>query len=387
MVRPLIPLYALLLFPAQEAFAQSRRTTQPTTYSQYSLSGKVILADGGPVTDPVEVILVCNGTIRQRVYSRADGQFVFTLGENRSPDTDSAEMAGNPIGGEFRSFNQIGRGFGDDGRWGSGRTTQPGRLYLGDCELFALHPGFTSEVVYPGNRDVLGKPDIGNIRLFRRAQVRGTTISLKSLTAPDKARNAYEKARSQLKKKKPAYSMAIKELQKAVQLYPEFAEAWHYLGKSYLALKEVDKAREAYEQSARADADYLLPRLALAELDMKCGQFSQAAIWSGQVLERNAHLIRASYLYGHANFSLGNLDLAEASLRKVQTSPEAKAYPGTHYLLGMVLARKGDIPAAASELSYFLELNPNFDGAEELRDQLKLWANQGLVAAAKPQIR
>lgn len=386
MTSKLIPLCALLLFFPHDAPAQGRRTPPPRSDPQFTMSGRVIIADGATVSEPVEVILVCNGAIRQRVYSQADGQFVFTLGENRLPDTDSAETAGSPIGGEFRSFNQIGRGFGDDGRWSSGRTSQPGRLYLGDCELFALHPGFTSEVLYPGTRDVMGKPDIGAIRLFRRTQVRGTTISVKSLSAPDKARSAYQKAREQLRKKEPSYTLAIKELQKAIGLYPEFAEALYYLGKSHLAVKEPDKAREAFEQSAVADADYLLPRLALAEFAMRAGQFDQAVVWSAQVLERNPHAIPASYLYGNANFSLGNLDLAEASLRKVQTSPEAKAYPGTHYLLGLLLAQRGDIPAAAAELTRFLELSPDFGGVETLRKQLKLWTDQG-SGATNPDIR
>jgi Flp pilus assembly protein TadD len=367
-----------LLMP-QYVFSQTRTSNQTRINPTYLISGLVVLDDGTPLEESAEVILICSGVVRQRVNSRPGGHFLISLGEERAPDTDTTETAGNPRGGGFRSFNQIGRGFGDDGRWGSGRSTDARRLYLGDCELIAMLAGYTSDVLYPGNRDVLQNPDVGSIRLHRRTQVSGTSISLKSLTAPEKARNAYSKARKQLAARKPNHAKAVKELEKSVAIYPEYAAAWYLMGKSHIALMQLDKAREAYERSTAADPDYLLPCIGLAELGLKTGQVKEAALWAGRALERNPNLIIALYLYGFASFFLGNEGTAETAIRKVQNSPDAKAYPGTHYVLGTILAKRGDIPSAAAEYRQFLELSPASEGAPELKKQLAEWAGQGML--------
>ncbi len=66
--------------------------------------------------------------------------------------------------------------------------------------------------------------------LHRTARAEGATVSLKTLTAPKEAKQAYEKALKELGKRKINFSKTSKELEKAVKIYPEFAAAWHVLG-------------------------------------------------------------------------------------------------------------------------------------------------------------
>ncbi len=345
----------------------------------YALSGIVIFDDGSPVPESTEVRLVCSGAVRQRVYSQPGGQFLLTLGDNRAPDPDITDTAASATGNRYPSFNGLGRAFGDDG--GYARTR---RYYLGDCELVASLTGFTSGVIRPGDRDLLQNPDVGSIVLHRRAQVRGSAISIKSLSAPEKATRRYQGASAELHRKTPSYAKALKHLQNAVGIYPQYAAAWHLIGRCYVALRKFANAREAYENAAAADPDYTLPYIGLAELGLQTGQFQQAVTWSSLALERDPGMTSASYLHAFASFSSGNIEAAETSIRKVEKSPEARGYPGIHYLLGAIRVAKGDVPAAVAEFRLFLELSPGYDGAERIKKQLALWAEQGIGDPNRP---
>jgi tetratricopeptide (TPR) repeat protein len=360
--------------------AQGRSGSSPRNSATYVISGIVTVEDGTAPAQAAEVILVCSGVVRQRVYTQAGGgQFSLTVGESITADTDITETSTAPRGGGFKSLNQIGRGFGDDGRWGSGRATNHSRLYLGDCELTASLPGYASEVIYPGNRDLLDNPDIGTIRLFRRSPTRGTTVSVKTLAAPEKARKAYEKAKEELSRAQPALPKAARELEKAVEVCPGFAEAWFLLAQCRLKLNETARARDAFEKANDADPDYLLPALALAELSLAGGDTRAACAWAMRVLERDPSVILASYIHGFASYFLGDIEAAEASMLKVRSSQEASAFPGLHYIMGSILAAKGDIPSAATELVLYLRLNHDFEKADEIKKLLVDWRAKGLL--------
>jgi tetratricopeptide (TPR) repeat protein len=371
-----------LVEPVTEKPAQSRNNQSSRTSGPFVISGIVMLEDGRPPDQAAEVILACSGVVRQRAYTQAgSGQFTLSIGDSRAPETDITETATDPRGG-FKSFNQIGRGFGDDGRWGTGRTTNVSRLYLGDCELTASLPGYKSAVVYPGNRDLLDNPDIGTIRLFSKNPVRRSTVSVKSLAAPEKARKAHENARQELSRTQPDYTKAARELEKAVDICADYAEAWFCLAQCRLKLKDAAHAREAFEKANDADPDYLLPALALAELSLAGGDTHAARTWATRVLERDPTVILASYIHGFASFFLGDIKAAEASILKVRSSHEASAFPGLHYIMGSILAAKGDIPSAATELKLYLQLNPDFEKATEIQQRLADWREKGLLRDA-----
>ncbi len=345
--------------------------------TDFLISGAVIFEDGQPVSEPVEVQLICAGRVKQRVSSDLQGQFYFRLGDSKSPITTQTDVAGSAVGG-FKDFNQIGTGMGDTGAHGSGRV-KFGRANMNDCEIRAFLPGFNSDIVYPGVREALGDPDVGPITLHRIANTKGVTVSLTSLKAPEPAKKAYRKAREELGAKKVNYSKAISLLKKAIKGYPEFASAWHYLGTCHLAMGDVVQALEAFQQATKVDPDYLLPSLAVAELEMGRGDFEQALSWATHVLERNPFVIRAHYVQAFAHYSVGGLESARAAITKVHESAEVRDYPGSHFLLGVLLAQGGRIREAAVEYDKFLALVPSAPQAGFVSQQLANWRAQGLI--------
>jgi tetratricopeptide (TPR) repeat protein len=261
------------------------------------------------------------------------------------------------------------------------RDRNPARsgVDLTECELRALLNGFDAARIRLGFRKTLDNPDVGIIVLHRLAEVGGTAISLKSLAAPPEAREAYDKAREELVQQEPSYSAATTELEKAVELYPEFAAAWQLLGELRLQLQDQGGAREAFEKSRATDPEYIKPYLSLARLSLGERRWEESARLSSQVIELNPDVFRAHYMHGLACFYLGKIDAAEKSFRTVQNGPEAQNYPATHYTLGVMLAQRGEVSAAAAEFRVLLEIAPNASVAGEVRQQLAIWIEQGQI--------
>jgi hypothetical protein len=113
------------------------------------------------------------------------------------------------------------------------------------CSVSAVLPGFDSSQLTIANRDVLAHPNIGTITLKRESGAAGTAVSTTTATAPKSAMKSFEKARSEWLDNKP--DRAQRDLQRAVEIYPQFAEAWYQLGKMQQKLKSP-AARESFSK-------------------------------------------------------------------------------------------------------------------------------------------
>src|SRR5437762_5990298 len=194
------------------------------------ISGKVMLDDGTPPGDSVVIERVCNGNPRAEAYTDSKGRFSFQLGQNQGVMQD-ASMGSSGRGGFGGYGNQdngpLGSSQSRGGFGGSGSGISE-RDLMG-CEIRAALPGFRSESVNLSGRRAFDNPDVGTIILHRLANVEGVTISAVAMQAPKDAKKAFDKGRDFLKKKKAAE--AEKELEKAVQIYPKYSNAWFELGR------------------------------------------------------------------------------------------------------------------------------------------------------------
>ncbi|HXG33788.1 MAG TPA: tetratricopeptide repeat protein [Bryobacteraceae bacterium] len=349
MARPAIwLLLALPAAPAQDLF-------RPLT-----LSGRVVLEDGTPPPEPAVIELRCEGERQPQYYTDRRGYFSFRVGGERSrsvPDSQRARL-GQPVGagGPDRSF-----------------------VSLTNCELEASLAGFTSSKVYLGRRSVFENTDVGTIVLKRIVAGEGHFISMNTLAAPAKAREAYEKALACLRKERPEPDRASRELEKAVSLYPAFAAAWNRLGELRARAGDRAGARAAFQRAAEADPKFVPPLLALALAALEGQEAVEAARRANQALQLAPGLAEAHYYHALAQYALGNEALAEASARAALSTPEAARYPRLHFLLGNMLAARGDLAGAAAELRRFVELEPGSRAAEAARQQLREWGSEGRI--------
>ena len=333
------------------------------------LSGRVVLEDDDPPPEPVKVELLCNFEVRSQTYTSADGGFNFQLGGKGSAVMDAS--ARKPAIGKL-GFTAL-----------SDFEVSGKRVNMSGCEIRALLGGFRSDTLQLASRSALDSPKVGTILLTRRTDVRGTMVSLNTLAAPKKARKAYRKARKELTARNAtSYPKAIKELEKAVGVYPEFAAAWQMLGQLRLSKKDQEGAREAFSKALSSDPAYIPPYLSIAALDFRDNRWEQVDELSMRVLKLDPETLEAYYYHGVANYYLGKLNAAKKSALKVSESHEVGRYPLVHFLMGSIHAQEGNFGEAASEYRRLLRLEPDLPFAGQLRHQLTTWRREGIIQSA-----
>src|SRR5262249_29269193 len=152
--------------------------------------------------------------------------------------------------------------------------------------------------------------DVGTIVLTRMGGVEGSTISVTSMVVPKNAREAFEKGRNLGNEKK--FDEAIKELNKAVSIFPQYAAAWSLLGEIHRLQNEFAPARKEYEQALAADPKFVSPYFGLAAIAVVENKWADAARLTDQLIQLNAYAYPMAYFFNAAaNLNLGNLDAAE----------------------------------------------------------------------------
>jgi tetratricopeptide (TPR) repeat protein len=237
------------------------------------------------------------------------------------------------------------------------------------CDIRASLAGFRSDVISLSGRRMFDNPDLGTIILHRLGNVEGVTISASSLGAPKDAKKAFDKGHDLLKKKK--VPEAQKELEKAVELYPQFASAWFDLGLAREIQKDGEGARKAYEQAIASDSKYLYPYRQMVGLYVKEQKWAEVAEISGKLVKLDpVDFPDAHYYNSVANYYLKNYDVAEKSIREAQKLDTRNRLPKSSQLLGAILIEKQDYVGAAEQIRKYLSVLPAGADAENVKKQL-----------------
>ena len=359
---------------------------QPEFQRPISLSGKVMLADGTPPGEPVTIVRDCWGQRRPETYTDSKGRFSFQLGDRNS--LAFADASTSPASDVFGGSNT--GGFGSAANTGTPRVNSSGRVDLSGCELRASLPGYRSESIQLRHSSVFDNPNVGVIILHPLAKGQGISVSATSLAAPKQAKKAYEKALKELRKKDAilwfAAVKAIEQLEKAVAEYPEYAKAWSLLGRTRLSINDKEGAREAFDKATKADPKYLKPYMPLLRMELAEKRWAEVNLVSERLLNLNPHMTEVQYYRAVAAFNLGKMDLAEDLVLGIQSGEGSERFPGTHRLLGLIHARQGNFPLAATAYRDFLAAQPLGPVAKDLRRQLTEWEAQGVIPKAKTAV-
>jgi len=221
--------------------------------------------------------------------------------------------------------------------------------------------------------------DVGTIVLTPFPNHDPSTISLNSLSAPREAREAYLKAREQMATSKPNLGKAMKDLQKAVRTYPEYASAWQLLGEIHADQKDEPRARESFQKAITADPKYVTPYLSLGNIELRNQRWAELAALAGKIIQLKPDSVEGQYFNAVANYRLGKFEPAEKSARYCEEKKASEQYPSLHLILGDILSQRGDIPAAAGHFRSFLALRPDGQNSQMVRARLQSWTEQGLT--------
>ena len=367
-------------------YAQSGAINMDKSGSQFArpviLEGKVLIDQGVAPSGSIPVYLFCNNTVFRQTYTAGNGNFNFELGTRRSlfegsgmdASTSSPQRLGFPSAMKGSQEEEFGPKIG---------TSATRSVNLNGCKIYAVLSGFQSDVINLGYRSVMDNPDLGVIVLHRLGGVRGTTVSVNTLTAPKRSKKAYEDAEIAMEEETPDFLKISEDLQKAVKSYSKFAAAWSLLGEVRLELEDLVGAQKAFERAIVEDPNYVTPYLLLAKLEIAKEQWSKVLEFSGKVLGLNPYIPLAHYFNAVAGYSSQDFELAEKSLAYLEESGEVINFPVAHYMLGSILAQKKDFPSAALEYQHFLEVNTNSQWADDLKSELAQWQEQGLIDSSK----
>ena len=301
------------------------------------LRGSVTLAGGGLPWDPIPVTVKCNGQIRYTTITDSKGNFAIGYVEPIGSTTIKANP--KPVAAEFMG-----------------------------CAVEAALPGFSASPLSIANRNVLDSTSIGTITLRREEGSVGTALSSTSASAPKDAANSFEKARKEWLENKP--DRAQRDLQKAVEIYPQFAEAWYQLGKIQEAAKSPE-AWNSFSKAVAADSKFAPPYNHIAALAAQAGKWQELLDATTRELELNPRgTLDIWYFDAVGNYQMKKMDVAEASATKALAMDPLHMQPNIEQLLAVILAGKQDLAGALQHLRNCLTYFPPGPGLELVKQQI-----------------
>jgi tetratricopeptide (TPR) repeat protein len=194
----------------------------------------------------------------------------------------------------------------------------------------------------------------------------GSTVSATALNAPEPAKKAYGKGVNAMTDEK--WAAAQKNFEKAVEIDPDYAQAWSDLGEVLAKLSKLTEARAAWEKAVQADPKYIKPYIELTMLNLQEKRPEDAVAIGARAVAMNPQEFPQLYFYyAVANFNLKHMDVAETSARRATELDNAHEIPRAELLLGSVLVAKGDRAGALQHFRKYLEIMPKAPDAVQVK--------------------
>jgi len=303
-----------------------------------ALLGKVAVEAEPLPWEPLLVTVTCDGKVAYTTQTDAKGNFGIT----------SLSLPG-ALGKQGDSQRQM-------------------ETHFEGCLVEGAVPGFRSSRITITRNMLRDQPDIGTITLSRIVRDAATTVSRTTETASPKAVKFFDKAHAEMLQRDS--DGALRDLNKAVQTDPSFAEAWLQLGKLQLA-SDPKAAHDSFSKALAADPKFVLPYEQLAYLASQNGNWQEVLDNTNSMAQLYPEGTPQSwYLNALANFQMGKPDLAEAGARKSLALDPRHSVLNTEQLLAVILAGKGDITGALEHLRSSLAYVPPGPNADLLKQQV-----------------
>jgi Flp pilus assembly protein TadD len=338
----------------------------PERQAPIFLSGTVVTeGDAGPAANAT-IQQSCSGMPRTIAFTNSQGHFSVQLGATTGVLSDASESGpGNGV----RTVGDVGA---------SGPRSGPVGAGLLGCELIVSATGFRPARLDLSNRRASDNADLGMIVVHRIAGVEGTSVSITALNAPKGARRAWEKGVQLLHKSRLVD--AEKEFEKAVGIYPKYANAWLDLGRTRIRRHREGPAREAFLKAIDADGKLVEPWVELGEMAAHGQNWPDAARYWDRALQLDpVDFPRLWFKDALADYHVQNFDRAERNAREaLKVAPQSQDVRA-HRLLGLILMKKQDYPGAAEALRNYVRLAPNANDLAQVKAQLDEIERNGVV--------
>jgi Flp pilus assembly protein TadD len=206
---------------------------------------------------------------------------------------------------------------------------------------------------------VNNKPDDGRT---------GNTISVAQYRVPDKAREEFNKAHENLEKGR--LEDANRHLARALELYPDYADALTLRGILELDHKQTEAAIADLNHAIKSDGNYALAYMVMGSALNQESKYDQAI----QSLQRGESLApeywQAYFEMGKSYVGKGDYPAALAQLDRARNLAGAE-YPLIDFFRAHALLKMKQYPEALAALQSYLQKEPQSANSERARQMLE----------------
>ena len=220
------------------------------------------------------------------------------------------------------------------------------------------HQLCSAEIAVPGYRTrTIPFAARMEVRLSPLNPGEGSTLSSTSIRTSAAARKNFWLAKDLQRKGETA--QAIECSKKAVEIEPQFAEAWNQLGWEFEQAGTIIEAESAYQKALGLDPVFIEPRVRLAGLALAQSRWLQAQDESAKAIAMNAVEYPISYLYRSlAELNLNQWDAAERDAREALPANADHSMDLAEYVLAAALDQEGDSEQALEHFRRYIVLVP-----------------------------
>jgi tetratricopeptide (TPR) repeat protein len=262
-----------------------------------------------------------------------------------------------------------------------------GQFAPGHYEIVAERDGYQ-----PARTEVeVSRYDQPNLIVRMRKQLvapnpAGDLTTAHQLAIPQKARAAFEKGVAKADSRGD-YKGAVLDFQHAINLYPDYYEAYAEMGTAYVRLKDFASAEKSLRQSIEMSAQkYVPPLMLLSMLLNDQNRAGEAEPLARQVIAADPTAWRGQYELSRAQLALRRLPEAEASAYAARDlKPES---PDIYLLLSEIHRQTQNPGALLQDIDAYLKLAPQGPAAlqiRKLREQLVKFMESQAKSTAVPQ--
>ena len=193
------------------------------------------------------------------------------------------------------------------------------------------------------------------------------TVSVRQASIPRHAAAKYADAQRRLAGRDP--EGAVRSLEEAVSIAPEYSAAWNALGVIAFQNGDDSRAQTFFRHSLEADPNAFEPLVNLGGALLKTGSATDALPFNQRAVRDRPEDALANSQLGMNYFKLDRLDEAEPYLLAAKRLDRAQ-FSQPQIFLAEIYVRRGNRAAAIRELEDVLEIRPDGPLSPSIRRNL-----------------
>jgi tetratricopeptide (TPR) repeat protein len=207
--------------------------------------------------------------------------------------------------------------------------------------------------------------DVSNTAAFSGVPA-NTYISASDLAVPGRARKEFEKATDLVRRQE--LQEAIKKLNRAIHLYPQYAVAYNNLAVIYGQLGDRVHEDEALRKAISINPNFALGYVNMGRMEMKANNYPAAESFLAKAAELNPGDVNALILLSYSEFMDKSFDAAIANTRKAHALQQSHAF--AHRVAARAFEQEKRGADAIAELEAFLREEPSGPRADAARQEI-----------------